>query len=179
MAADRSASGASLPPAPTPRRAVVDGDGRRLTLESRTGEPDPELESGLAALYDRFEDDDRAQGIPPAKPTRRQEWLDGLLAATGVGVVVRHEGQAVGHGRLLGTGDGPAELAVFVDPDYRGVGVGTELLGALLSAGRERGYSGVVLSVERSNTPAMGLYRQFGFEVANYGRFEVEMERDL
>ena len=148
-------------------------------LQCCSGEPSPALERKLQALYDRFEDGDRAQGIPPAKPMRRREWLDNLLAAPGVGVVVHHEGRVVGHGRLLGDGDGTAELAIFVDPAYRGTGVGTELLGTLLSVGRNRGLSRVVLSVERSNTPAVNLYRRFSFEAANYGRYELEMERPL
>lgn len=179
MAADSEIERRALPPAPTPRRTVVDDEGRHLTLESRAGEPSAELEGELVALYDRFGATGRAQGIPPASASRRQTWLEDLLAMPGVGVVVRHETGAVAHGRLLGDGDGPAELAVFVAPEYRGAGVGTELLGALLAAGRERGLPAVVLSVERSNTAAIRLYRGFGFEELSEGRCEVEMRRPL
>jgi ribosomal protein S18 acetylase RimI-like enzyme len=48
-------------------------------------------------------------------------------------------------------------------PEYRGRGVGTRLVGAVLAAARARGV-GVSIHVERNN-PALAWYRRLGFEV--------------
>jgi ribosomal protein S18 acetylase RimI-like enzyme len=53
------------------------------------------------------------------------------------------------------------ELAIAVVPDFRGQGVGTELLRQILEAAKTK-YSAVSLSV-RANNPAMGLYERTGF----------------
>ncbi len=57
------------------------------------------------------------------------------------------------------------EVSVAVAPGWRGRGVGSELLAALIEVGRERGFDGLALSVESRN-PAVQLYRRIGFVVA-------------
>ena len=56
------------------------------------------------------------------------------------------------------------ELSVAVEPEYRGMGVGTALLRALISRGAEVGYRAVSLSVDARN-PALRLYERLGFQV--------------
>ncbi len=56
------------------------------------------------------------------------------------------------------------ELSVAVLPEYRGMGVGTELLRALISRGTEVGYRAISLSVDARN-PALRLYERLGFRV--------------
>ena len=55
------------------------------------------------------------------------------------------------------------ELAIGVRPAWRGRGVGTSLLAALLAAADDHGLARVSLSVEPDN-PARRLYERFGFE---------------
>jgi len=172
---------------PAPPRSFTDGDGRVLRLrasdasaasasKSSGDSPSADHHEELAAMYDAFESGDRAQGIPPANPRRRGEWLDRLRE--GIEVVAYHDGRAVGHGILLDGGPGH-ELALFVHPDYRGAGVGTELVRALLGEGRAAGVERVWLSVERTNRPAVSLYRGAGFEPTDSGLGELEMARSL
>jgi ribosomal protein S18 acetylase RimI-like enzyme len=130
----------------------------------------------LAATYDDFGIEGRAQGIPPADPDRRRDWLDTI--AEGVGVLATHDGRAVGHGVLLDGGPG-YELALFVHPDYRAAGVGTALLHALLGRGEAAGVERVWLSVRRANRLAVNLYRRAGFSVTESGLGELEMRRPL
>jgi GNAT superfamily N-acetyltransferase len=54
------------------------------------------------------------------------------------------------------------EIAVCVLPGYRGKGVGTRLLDALLHEARHRSLAEISLSVEEGN-PARRLYERFGF----------------
>jgi ribosomal protein S18 acetylase RimI-like enzyme len=63
---------------------------------------------------------------------------------------------------------GIPELAVAVVPEFRGMGVGTALLRALISRASEVGYRGISLSVDSRN-PALGLYERLGFQVVKDG----------
>lgn len=56
------------------------------------------------------------------------------------------------------------ELAVALCPEWRGRGIGTQLLRAMLDELRRRGFCAVSLSVQRDN-PAARLYPRLGFRV--------------
>ena len=57
------------------------------------------------------------------------------------------------------------EVSVVVTSVWRGRGIGSQLLAALVELGRERGIEGLSLSVESRNR-AVRLYRHLGFVVA-------------
>ncbi len=57
-------------------------------------------------------------------------------------------------------------LKVGVHPDFRGRGIGTELMRHAERRGRTEGASRAVLEVADSNIPAVNLYRKLGFEFA-------------
>ena len=57
-----------------------------------------------------------------------------------------------------------ARLGMGVDPDYRGRGIGSQLLEAALAAARERGLERIELQVLESNQVAVRLYKRFGFQ---------------
>lgn len=61
--------------------------------------------------------------------------------------------------------DGVPSLACAVYPGWRGRGIGTAMLRALLDTLRAAGYTRVTLSVQKEN-PAVRLYRRLGFETA-------------
>ncbi len=69
------------------------------------------------------------------------------------------------------------ELLVAVMPGYRGQGIGTRLLTALLEAARSR-YAAVSLSVQAEN-PAVRLYRRLGFEIVADGGAWLKMCKQL
>ena len=54
-------------------------------------------------------------------------------------------------------------LAISLYPEYRGQGIGTELLRRMLGLLRDKGYRQVSLSVQKANY-ALGMYRKAGFE---------------
>ena len=56
------------------------------------------------------------------------------------------------------------ELSIAVVPSQRSRGLGRELMDALLDDAREAGYAQVSLSVE-DDSPAVGFYERYGFEV--------------
>lgn len=55
-------------------------------------------------------------------------------------------------------------LAISLLPQYRGMGIGTRLLNALLFLLRENGYRRASLSVQKEN-PALRLYQREGFKI--------------
>lgn len=55
-------------------------------------------------------------------------------------------------------------LAISLLPEYRGLGIGTQLLNALLLLLRENGYQRASLSVQKEN-PALRLYQRAGFRI--------------
>ena len=62
---------------------------------------------------------------------------------------------------------GEAQITnVAILPAYRGQGVGTQLMAAVIAAAKERGASAMTLEVRPSNAPALALYHHYGFQGA-------------
>ncbi|MBS1136643.1 MAG: hypothetical protein H6R11_597 [Proteobacteria bacterium] len=92
----------------------------------------------------------REQNVPVAL-----EWDE--FDAASLHAVAYSTDDGIGTGRLLP--DGHVGRMAVLRP-WRGKGVGTALLRALLAAARERGLARLVL---HSQTHAAGFYRRFGF----------------
>lgn len=74
--------------------------------------------------------------------------------------------------------DTTPSLALSVLSAYRGQGIGTRLLHALLSLLQGEGYGRVSLSVQKEN-PALHLYQRAGFEIWGQTDTEYRMLRNL
>lgn len=59
---------------------------------------------------------------------------------------------------------------VAILPAYRGQGVGTRLMAAVIEAVKARGVTAMTLEVRPSNAPARALYARYGFEEAGVRR---------
>ncbi|AAG20583.1 MULTISPECIES: GNAT family N-acetyltransferase [Halobacterium] len=159
---------------PTPPLRITDSDGREITVDAFTGDADAEIDA-LVAMYDDFDPEDRAQGVPPVGESRIREWVASLLEQDGFDVVAWHGEEIAGHATLVPDDDATYELAIFVHQTYQGAGIGTELINALLGHAQASGAALVWLSVERWNRPAVALYEKVGFETASAESFEMEM----
>jgi ribosomal protein S18 acetylase RimI-like enzyme len=86
------------------------------------------------------------------------------------GVIAEISGKAVGAAwvRIIPayghTDNGTPELAISVLPEYRGQGIGTQLLTRLFDLLRKRGVKRTSLSVQKAN-PAARLYQRMGYEI--------------
>lgn len=69
-------------------------------------------------------------------------------------------------------------LAIAVLPGYRGHGIGTALIHAILESITHHGCSSVSLSVQKAN-PALRLYQRAGFRIAQDNGEELVMVREL
>jgi ribosomal protein S18 acetylase RimI-like enzyme len=166
---DRDYPDAPAGPFPAPPLSFTDAEGRPIDIERY----DDDFE-GLMAMYETFDPDDRAQGLPPSRPADIHEWLD-LLVAEGLNVLATHDDRVVGHATLVPDDQGGHELAIFVVQAYQNATIGSRLIATLLGAGAEDGVERVWLSVERWNNPARRLYEKVGFERCDGGGFELEM----
>lgn len=160
---------------PSPSRTVEDADGRDIQLRAYDGS-DAERES-LRAMYEAFDAADRAQGIPPSRPSQLRDWLDRILDDACFNVLAWDGDGVIGHATLVPENgpESPYELAIFVLQSHQGVGIGTALIKSILGYGGDEGISNVWLTVERWNRPAVGLYKKIGFETTDAESFELEM----
>lgn len=84
-------------------------------------------------------------------------------------LVAEIDGALAGAAIAYGTGDQSrvrhrCSVDITLYQKFCGIGVGTLLLGELLSAASAAGYEQAELDVVSSNVPATGLYRKMGFE---------------
>ena len=59
------------------------------------------------------------------------------------------------------------DMAIAVKAEYRGIGIGTELLKNLIITIKKNGFNAISLSVEGRN-PALRLYKRLGFEIIKH-----------
>jgi len=153
--------------------ASPDGDGR--VVDFRPYEPSDR--EAVRSFYESLEPADRSQGVPPAAPTALDEWLSTVTAAPSV--VATHDDRVVGHVTFVPDRSGEHELGLFVAPEYRRAGVGTELLRTGLTHARQSAVSTVWLSVERGNETARRLFRRSGFVETSETAFTVYATRSV
>ena len=71
-------------------------------------------------------------------------------------------------GQLLDKGNQRAHLAkIIVAPEYRGMGIGSKLIGALIDKARERSFAVIGLNVQPDNSVAIQMYGKWGFKFAD------------
>lgn len=75
-------------------------------------------------------------------------------------------------------GSSTPELAISLYREYRGLGIGSDLMNKMLQALKENGYSKTSLSVQKDNY-ALKMYRNVGFEIVRENSEEYIMVCDL
>ena len=76
---------------------------------------------------------------------------------------VREQGKTVAIGRIAILGTWSLATRVFVNPEFRGRGIGSLLMRALMAAARSEGATKIGLQVDVENGAALALYRSMGF----------------
>lgn len=57
-----------------------------------------------------------------------------------------------------------AEVSVFADPEWRGRGLGRDLMGTLMKRAEQHNHHALLARVESSNRSSIQLFRKFGFD---------------
>ncbi len=87
-----------------------------------------------------------------------------MTAPEGAFVVARSDGAAVGCGGVIRMDDRTAEIKrMWVDPDWRGVGLGKRLLANLEAQAAQLGFLVVRLDTNSALTEAIAMYQRAGY----------------
>lgn len=154
-------------------RVTTDAEGRRVAVRPY----DSEAFDALVAMYERFDPEQRAQGLPPLATEEIRDWLTRLL--TGPSMLAWHDGRVVGHVVFVPDGAGSHELAVFVHQAYQRAGVGTALVRTGLTHASADGVTDVWLWVERWKEGSRAFYRNLGFTEEDRQGLELRMSQSL
>ena len=96
-------------------------------------------------------------------------WSEGMLsevlkAPYQWSVLAEEDGEIYGYACLFSLFETAELLNIAVDIPYRGRGIGEKLLAAIHNQAKEMGAERILLEVRTSNTPAIALYRKYGYE---------------
>lgn len=160
-----------------PPFTFTDGAGREIAIRPYGATEGVDEYEALVDMYLDFDPDYRSLGIPPTDERRIRAWLDVILSDHCV--LAWHDGRPIGQAVLVHDEGDSYELAIFLHQDYHGVGVGSELLPAMLSYGKAHGVEHVWLLVEWDNRLAVNLYNDVGFAVVDEDGYDVEMALTL
>lgn len=123
----------------------------------------PRDEQAVVALYDRLSTESRYRrfhGIPGDRVVRAEaERVAHCTDGDWSWVAATYDGTVVGVVRLVRAADGSHEIAVVVDDDWHGRGVGGRLVRWALASGARAGVRSVIARVQGDNTAALGLFR--------------------
>ena len=144
-------------------------------MASPTSEPgwivrratDDDLEGAIEVLVAVAEERVHIGTEPPVDRDRRvRKWRERLTEEKGDMFV------AIADGRVVGSADvawaGVSEIGMALLPEWRGRGLGSALLEALIAGAEEAGSHKLELRVWPHNTAALALYEKFGFEREGY-----------
>lgn len=131
-------------------------------------------EGRLLEMYRSFAPLGAAAGLPPGDNT--QAWIESLRGNPAF--LMEVGGRAVGHAVLCPSGDS-AEAALFVHQDWRGEGIGEELLQALVKEGKILGQRAIWGVAEAWNCSMIRLARRLGFVERTDGNFVLDLSSDV
>jgi L-amino acid N-acyltransferase YncA len=113
-------------------------------------------------------------------PAERRQWLVRRGPRHPV-IVAEHDGQMIGWGSLNPFNPRPAydfvaDFSLYVRRDWRGRGVGRQLLERLMSLARDLGYHKMVLATFPFNVAGLTLYQRLGFTTVGVYREQGRLD---
>ena len=157
----------------------------RITRTDKSGKP---FEIGMSCsddlpslleMYRTFSPKPASQGLPPEDPETCQAWVKTLLR-TGLNVLAWRDDRVIGHAVLIPDVKGKSgEFTIFVDQDYRNLGIGTELARFNLEKFKDLDFEFAWLTVRVLNFIAIKLFRKVGFEFCDADSYERVMAMKL
>jgi GNAT superfamily N-acetyltransferase len=86
---------------------------------------------------------------------------------------IKFDNQSVAIGRIATLGKWSLATRVFVNPEFRGKGIGTLLMRALMAAAKGDGATKVGLQVDSDNGAGLALYKSMGFRFHHFYNYRV------
>lgn len=131
--------------------------------------------SCLMDMYEIFSPRPASQGLPPEDPETCEKWAKGLFEI-GLNLLAWRGERVIGHAALVPDLKAKSgEFVIFVDKDFRNLGIGTKLTRLILAWAGELGFDSVWLTVANSNFVAIKLYNKIGFQFCDMDACERTM----
>lgn len=130
----------------------------------------------LLELYDAIKTSTLA--VPPDDTDDREAWLR-RLEAEGWNLIATRGDDVVGHVGVVPADAATPEFVIFVHPDARNRGIGTELLEHVVARAADRAHDELHLNVSRRRRQAIAVYENVGFEVTCTNVMDLEMTLTL
>ena len=101
-----------------------------------------------------------------------EKWREEIASGNRLVYVYKINGEFIGEGALvLDTGDSDYTIPgqrvyvsrMIVKKEYRGRGIGSEILDFLINKAAEMGFTEMTIGVDKDNENALYLYRKYGF----------------
>ncbi len=101
-----------------------------------------------------------------------EKWREEIASGNRMVFIYKNNGEFIGEGALVfDAGDPDYTIPnkrvyvsrMIVKKEYRGRGIGSEILAFLIEKATEMGFSEMTIGVDKNNTIALHLYRKFGF----------------
>jgi ribosomal protein S18 acetylase RimI-like enzyme len=127
-------------------------------------------------MYSTFEPLGFAKGLPPTPGEKTSRWLS-YLSEHGTSLVAEGADGFAGHVIVAESGEGEAEIAVFVHQEHRRRGLGQALTAAAVEYARGRGCRRLWATASPGNEAAIRMVKACGFRVVSErGAGDVELE---
>ena len=136
---------------------------------------EPRDQGPLLAMYAALGADDGQAGAPRRGEAARRAWLE-RLAGHGINAVGSLGGALAGHAALVPDGRHDCEIAVFVHPGFRRLGLGAELARGVLGFAAECGFRRAWAAADAESPAAARLAGRAGFAPRADGRWWTELE---
>jgi len=125
----------------------------------KTINPDyPTTEAGVEYFSERLQSDDAIKLVAEG---------DGVIVGYFIGAIVGPEDYRT----ITGLGEGEN---MFIEPEYRSQGIGTEFMNKFEAWCKEKGVDRIRHVVSAGNTQAAKLYKKLGFE-----EYDIVLEKDI
>lgn len=132
----------------------------------------------LFHFYERYPEEYRSMLLPPRGETAVRAWLDRLLGR-GKNIVAFHDGRLIGHVLYSPEDADESELLAFLDEEFHGRGIGTELCRQAIAYAGADGQDAISLRVECGNMAALKVYHRLGFQTVEEHPDNIEMRLPL
>ncbi|MGF7230691.1 N-acetyltransferase family protein [Arachidicoccus sp.] len=102
-----------------------------------------------------------------------KNWFDNMQKQSMPILVCAYEGRCAGYGcyTIFRPKDGYrfcVEHSVYVHKDFRGKGIGAELLNALIERARSENYHTMIAGIDAENTFSIEFHKKYGFTEVGY-----------
>jgi GNAT superfamily N-acetyltransferase len=86
---------------------------------------------------------------------------------------IKFQNKTIAIGRIATSAKWSLATRVFVNPEFRGKGIGALLMRALMAAAKEEGATKVGLQVDSENGAGLALYKSMGFRFHHSYNYRV------